>query len=536
MADNEKAEKGSKRSQSKGSSSQFNNVSTDKQLLKVDTLLSKIGGFGRYQIFLVICLGLGGAVYCSAQNLSLIYIESLPEWVCLTDFCLAQVNGTYSLWTLCNSDLKDGVDWKWVNGNHTAISDFNKACGSHVVITNVLYFCPGVIIGGLTFGSMGLSTGRKTPFLTALLTSMTASVISAASNSYVMFVVLRILLGASMAGYECLYFCWIIELVSRKWRPIAVALQGLFWAGGLIVVHYVNMYWEYWRYKMVYVGIVSLVFIFVYAAVPESPYWLLVQGQEEISTMVLKKISILNGKTYPGNHLQLPCIKGKEKAATYFQPKFKRIGIYMCLNWFLVGLVYYHIFLTLKEYSGVYSTNYFLIVGVEVPACIIGCALIISVLGRKMAFMFNTVFFIICATVSLLQYDIYTGWPLRRAGMLIGAKWAITASKLSLALWTAEIAPTSTRTVFYGICLGASACGVVASSALVYFAATPLAATLFMVIVAIVCVLGSTQVRDTSTWDLPNCLFDVFKLLHNEDVLYSDLQSENPAGGLVSAM
>lgn len=46
--------------------------------------------------------------------------------VCLTDFCLAQVNGTYSLWTLCNSDLKDGVDWKWVNGNHTAISDFNK--------------------------------------------------------------------------------------------------------------------------------------------------------------------------------------------------------------------------------------------------------------------------------------------------------------------------------------------------------------------------------------------------------------------------
>ena len=51
--------------------------------------------------------------------------------------------------------------------------------------------------------------------------------------------------------------------------------------------------------------------------------------------------------------------------------------------------------------------------------------------------------------------------------MLIGAKWAITASKLSLALWTAEIAPTSTRTVFYGICLGASACGVVASSAMV---------------------------------------------------------------------
>ena len=55
--------------------------------------------------------------------------------------------------------------------------------------------------------------------------------------------------------------------------PPLVALQGLFWAGGLIVVHYVNMYWEYWRYKMVYVGIVSLVFIFVYAAVPESPYW-----------------------------------------------------------------------------------------------------------------------------------------------------------------------------------------------------------------------------------------------------------------------
>ena len=48
--------------------------------------------------------------------------------------------------------------------------------------------------------------------------------------------------------------------------------------------------------------------------------------------------------------------------------------------------------------------------------------------------------------------------------------------------------------------------------------------------------LFTMQVRDTSTWDLPNCLFDVFKYLNNEDVLYSDLQSEAHPGGLVSVM
>ena len=47
---------------------------------------------------------------------------------------------------------------------------------------------------------MGWSTGRKTPFLSALLTSMVASVISAAAQEYILFVILRILLGENLLG------------------------------------------------------------------------------------------------------------------------------------------------------------------------------------------------------------------------------------------------------------------------------------------------------------------------------------------------
>ena len=65
--------------------------------------------------------------------------------------------------------------------------------------------------------------------------------------------------------------------------------------------------------------------------------------------MVLKKISILNGKTYPGNHLQLPCIKGKEKAATYFQV------LHECLCFFTQGCLLMLIF---KKLSQSYSKRH----------------------------------------------------------------------------------------------------------------------------------------------------------------------------------
>ncbi|KAL5267211.1 hypothetical protein ACHWQZ_G004304 [Mnemiopsis leidyi] len=552
----ERMESEIEKSKEKNASSRKKSTFPEKQILKIDEILSRSGGFARYQIFLVLCLGLGGALYVSVQNLSMTFVESPAPWRCKSCKCLkkTELNGAetscentsgstsfnmvhYDLSTLCRSNLSAG-DFEWINRNHTALSDYNQACGSQTIITNILYFCPGVMIGGLIFGMMGWSTGRKTPFLSALLTSMVASVICAASEEYIIFVILRILLGSSMAGYELLYFCWIVELVSRKWRPLAVGIQGIFGTAGLVIVFYINETWDFWRYKMVSVGMVSLVFIFVYAAVPESPYWLLAKGQDDVATMVLKRIAILNGRTYPDAQAAIPIIKTRERVMSFFRPKYKRVGALLCLNWVLVGMAYFHVFLTIDSY-GTYggdgpsyadlkNLNFIVALGAEVPAALIGVAVLTSLLGRKFSYILNLVIYAVCAAVSLLQYEVVGDWDVRRGAVLIGAKMSITAAKMILALWTAEHSPTTIRTLMFGLGLGSCSFGVVLASSLVFFDASPLVSVIIMLVLAVICIGASTQIYDTKNWNLPDHLFDVYKNMNinNADAVYSDLQSE----------
>ena len=271
---------------------------------------------------------------------------------------------------------------------------------------------------------------------------------------------------------------------------------------------------------------------------------LLAKGQDDVATMVLKRIAILNGKQYPDANPKIPSIKGREKVVSFFKPKYKRTGILLCINWFLVGMVYYHIFLTIDRYGDAYdapshaklkNVNFILALAVEIPAALVGAALLASVLGRKLAYMLNLSVFGLCVALSLIDYTLMVGWDVRRCAILVGAKWSVTSAKLILALWTAELAPTTIRSLMFGICLGASACGVVVSSALIFFGASHFISVIVMISIAFLALICALLIPDTRNWNLPDHLFDVFKNMNvdNSDAVYSDLQSEVQAATML---
>ena len=95
-------------------------------------------------MFLIICLGLGGALYVSVQNLSMTFVESAAPWKCTSCKCMEKAEPEtferdgchenssfvlihYDLTTLCKSELNSS-DFQWVNRNHTALSDYNQVC------------------------------------------------------------------------------------------------------------------------------------------------------------------------------------------------------------------------------------------------------------------------------------------------------------------------------------------------------------------------------------------------------------------------
>lgn len=244
----------------------------------------------------------------------------------------------------------------------------------------------------------------------------------------------------------------------------------------------------------------------------------------------------------PEASIQIPVIKTREKAMSFFRPKYKRVGAMLCLNWFLVGMAYYHIVLTIDRY-GSYGTeegdipykelknvNFIVALIAEAPASLIGVAALCSLLGRKFSFILNLVMFAICVAVSLVDYPMFDDWDIRRGVILVGAKMSITAAKMILALWTAEHSPTTIRTLMFGWGLGSMSMGVVLSSALVYVDAAPLVSAIIMLVLTVICIGVSTQIQCTRNWDLPDNLFDVYKKMNvnNTDAVYSDLQSDAP--------
>lgn len=255
--------------------------------------------------------------------------------------------------------------------------------------------------------------------------------------------------------------------------------------------------------------------------------------------MVLKRIAILNGKQYPDAQAAIPIIKTREKVMAFFRPKYKRVGVLFCMNWFLVGMAYYHIFLTIDSY-GTYGNpengatsyddlknmNFIVALGAEVPAALIGVAGLTSLLGRKFSYILHIVLFAICTALSLVQKDVLEGWDLRRGAVLVGSKVSITAAKMILALWTAEHSPTTIRTLMFGVGLGSCSMGVVMASALVFFDASVLASVIIMLVITVICIGAATQIHDTKNWALPDHLFDVYKYMNinNADAVYSDLQ------------
>ena len=255
--------------------------------------------------------------------------------------------------------------------------------------------------------------------------------------------------------------------------------------------------------------------------------------------MILKKIAILNGHQYPEAQVATPSIKVREKVISYFKPKYKRIGALLCINWVLVGMVYYHIFLNIAHYGSpvegisvvdLKKTNFIMALIVELPAALIGASLLSFFMGRKYAYIFNIILLMCCVGVSLADYTVIEGWDMKRCAILVGAKWAITAAKLILALWTAELCPSTIRTLMFGLCMGASACGVVFSSILIFFSVSHFITVIVILVLAVICITACTQILDTHKWDLPDHLYDVFRYINNNNLrpVYSEMSLEAP--------
>nr|WP_156278339.1 MFS transporter [Paenibacillus sp. NEAU-GSW1] len=175
----------------------------------------------------------------------------------------------------------------------------------------------GIMIGSYVLGYLADRFGRKRLFLITLTLYGTFTLLSAFSWNYESLLVLRLLTAIGVGAEYAAINAAISEFIPTKYRGKANAHVMNFWSLGpilaalvtLVVINSLPLEWG-WRIAFGFGALVSLLALIIRRYIPESPRWLIEQGELEAASKVVEGIEKAQAST------ERFVVRGKKKANT----------------------------------------------------------------------------------------------------------------------------------------------------------------------------------------------------------------------------
>jgi MFS family permease len=160
-------------------------------------------------------------------------------------------------------------------------------------------YVAGACVGALFFGWLTDRWGRKRLFMITLAVYLTATALTALSQTAEMFFFFRFMTGFGIGGEYAAINSAIDELIPSKRRGrVDIAINGSYWigaAGGAllsVVMLNENIFAVDvgWRLAFGLGVVLGLVILLVRRNVPESPRWLFIHGRDKEAEVIVDEI------------------------------------------------------------------------------------------------------------------------------------------------------------------------------------------------------------------------------------------------------
>lgn len=211
----------------------------------------------------------------------------------------------------------------------------------------------GMLVGALFWGRLSDLIGRKTGFISTIAIDSVFGLLSAFSPSFAWLVILRMLTGFGVGGTLPVDYSIFAEYLPQEKRGRYLVLLESFWALGVVAA--AGLAWLIvplvgWRWLLAVSALPGLIIFLIRRQIPESPRYLLVNGQPEKAREVLAEVARINGRSLPDLPLQ-PLEKTRAaKISTLWRPELRRTTFLLWLLWFAISLGYYGVFTWLPSF------------------------------------------------------------------------------------------------------------------------------------------------------------------------------------------
>ncbi|OMF37006.1 arabinose-proton symporter [Paenibacillus sp. FSL H8-0548] len=159
----------------------------------------------------------------------------------------------------------------------------------------------GCIVGAAMSGVLSDRFGRKRVLIAAAILFIISSIGSAIPDTFSGFVIARIIGGIGIGITSTLCPLYNAEIAPAKYRGRLVALNQLAVVSGIFLTYFVNLWisnsgneaWGIetaWRWMFGVGAVPGVLFLVLLFFVPESPRWLIKQGQAAAALPILLKI------------------------------------------------------------------------------------------------------------------------------------------------------------------------------------------------------------------------------------------------------
>jgi putative MFS transporter len=334
-------------------------------------------------------------------------------------------------------------------------TDFGLSIPQAVQAGTALFL--GMLAGAWGFGRLADRIGRRRVLIVTVLIDAVFGLASAFSTSFEMLLVVRLLTGIGVGGTLPVDYAMMAEFLppERRGRWL-VALEG-FWAIGTIMVAlaaWAASQWagpQAWRWLFALTALPAVIGFWLRLWLPESPHYLLRQGQPEQARVVLDRIAAINGATTPLPNLTASQ-QQRSRMSELFSGELRRRSLLILSAWLFVSAAYYGVFVWLPSrlvtegYGFIRGYGFLVLLALaQVPGYALA-AFGLETIGRRP----TLIAFLVASAVGCLIF-ITAGQPLLIGAALLAMSFALLGTWGALYAYTPELYPTALRATGMGL-------------------------------------------------------------------------------------